>query len=169
MRNLKPLRIVKLNTTGELGQLIEEAKCMGGLTHFLAAGTGNYLLNNLPVVTEKDISETALPEKIIYLKLELGKYRSINDFIINNGEYIILEVPHDIASEPHPYHIFHTYINFMDTGKGYASLDSALIGLLAYKYQGTNSQAGEMFERMLEMNKKNTEISETGDGKDGTN
>lgn len=165
MKQNNQIRIVKLRATGKLGRLIDEAECAGGLTHFYAAGTGSYYLNNLPIVNADEISGTSLQEKIIYLKLELGKYKCISDHIINNGEYIILEVNHQIASEPHPYHIFHTYLNFRDTCKGYESLDSAIIGLLDVKYQGNNSQAHMMFERMLEMDKKNIDPLEFGDGK----
>lgn len=164
MKPINQIRIVKLRATGELGHLIDEAECVGGLTHFYAAGTGSYYLNKLPVVNADEISETSLEEKIIYLKLELGKYKCISDHVINNGEYIIFEVNHQIVSEPHQYHIFHTYLNFQDTGKGYESLDSAIIGLLDVKYQGNNSQAHEMFERMLEMDKHNIDQSELGDG-----
>lgn len=145
-----PKRIVKLNRTGELGTLLQASESQGGKMHFYPADTGQYRVSELPVVTEKDISDTSLEEKIIYLKTKMTWGDVKNTHVINNGEYIIFEVQHKTKDHPIYYHI---YLNFVSVTQCYASLDSAIIGLLDYKYQGGNSQAGYMIERMLQMDK----------------
>ena len=41
---------------------------------------------------------------------------------------------------------YHAYVNHRDTHDSYNSLDSALVGAIAYKRRGPNSQAAENFD-----------------------
>ncbi len=45
--------------------------------------------------------------------------------------------------------LFHPYINYNDTGHSYKSLDQALIGTIALKHDGLNSQAAYYFYKMI--------------------
>lgn len=129
---------------GVLGTLLS----WGQKTHFLESGIKNpQLLNNLPVVTPDDVSETSMDEKIIHLKMDCRWGTVKAHYIIRDGEYIILKV----MRKDKPEQYYHEYLNFKDTGHGSTSFDGALIGLLTIKYQGGESQAGMMFERMLRM------------------
>lgn len=148
---MKEIRIVKLNRTGELGTLLQASESEGGKTHFYPAEMGQYRVSKLPVVTEKDFSETSLEEKVIYLKIRNTWGETKSTHVINNGEYIILEVQHKMEGNPT---LYHPYLNYEGITRCYESLDSAIIGLLDYKYQGSSSQAGFLFERMLQMDKK---------------
>ena len=44
---------------------------------------------------------------------------------------------------------YHAWIDGKDTSRGYSSLESAIVGTIAYKHDGNNSQAGEFFMRMI--------------------
>ncbi len=44
--------------------------------------------------------------------------------------------------------MFHPYIDGRDTSRSYGSLESALVGAIAYRRRGPNSQAAEHFELM---------------------
>lgn len=144
----KPIRIVKYNKTGQLGTLLEKQLPEGIEIHFYPAGYGQYWIEQLPLVTEGDLSETSLAEKIIYLKMMNTWGDVVNTHIINDGEYVILEVVHTGSINRHLYQV---YLHFRSISQSYETLDSAIIGVLNYKYQGNNSQAGIMFERMLQM------------------
>ena len=79
------------------------------------------------------------------------------------GEYAIIE--YVITSETHPdygKHFFHPAIwsdkfakyndgnfSWVDMHTSYSSLDEALLGAIAYKHDGENSQAGFFFAKMI--------------------
>jgi len=71
------------------------------------------------------------------------------------AEYSIVEYRPQIykngtgTREYHEYTHFHPYINGKDTCHCYESLDSALIGSVAYKHDGINSQAARYFCKMI--------------------
>lgn len=44
---------------------------------------------------------------------------------------------------------FHAYLNNKDTNHSYHTLDEALIGVIALKYDGVNSRAAEYFSKMI--------------------
>ncbi len=44
---------------------------------------------------------------------------------------------------------FHPYINYNDTSHSYKTLDEALIGTIALKHDGLNSQAAYYFYKMI--------------------
>ena len=45
--------------------------------------------------------------------------------------------------------MFHSYIDGVDTNCSYKTFDSAIIGAVARKHDGLNSQAAAYFERMI--------------------
>lgn len=44
---------------------------------------------------------------------------------------------------------FHTWVDEEDTQQSYESLDAALVGAIAYRHEGPNSQAAGYFMRMI--------------------
>lgn len=74
------------------------------------------------------------------------------------GEYQIVEFLRDLSNfhltgQANPYADhgatqFHPYINGRDTGTYYRTLDSALVGCVAYKREGPNGRAADYFDRM---------------------
>ena len=129
---------------------------VAGKILFYPAGQGQYWEDRLEeIINAADVRYPSLEEKIVYLKMEMTRNGNngnliLNVHTINNGEYIIFEV----SKPDEERNIFYTHLNFKETCRGYYSLDSAIIGLLEFKYQGNNSQAGFLFERMLQMNDK---------------
>lgn len=143
--------IVKRNVTGDIGTLYRRSSVEEQPMRFLKAGMGTFHPETLPIVKREDVSETTLNEKVTgYLIMEFRMGEVIDATIINNGEYIILKAILGGKKTPS----YHVYLNFKDICRGYESFDSALIGLLEYKHLGNNSQAGLMFERMLQMPKR---------------
>jgi hypothetical protein len=133
--------IVKYN--GSLGKLVTDDKKN---FLFLPAGFGRYLYSQLDIVTENEISETTFDEKVKYIQLNFSWGEIINTHII--GEYVIFE--HTYKGD-HKEISFHPYINFKDTSHGYSTLDSAIVGAIAYKYDGANSMAAGYFSKMVGM------------------
>jgi hypothetical protein len=79
------------------------------------------------------------------------------DAVHTVGEYAIVQYREDqsnhSASQPwawnrHGRTVYHPYLNGRDTNHSYASLDSALVGVIAIKREGYNGQAAEYFDRM---------------------
>lgn len=140
---MKERDIVKYK--GELGRVIIGTNDKKGQHLFYPAGKRSYWERALATITEDDVTEATPEEKIEYLKLGFhwGTVKSVE--VINNGEYVIFESINGTEST------FHSYLNFEYICKGSTTLDGAIINLLAHKYDGCNSQAGYMFERMLKM------------------
>ena len=44
---------------------------------------------------------------------------------------------------------FHPYVDGKDTSRTFDDIESAMAGAIAYAFDGCNSQAGEMFMRMV--------------------
>jgi hypothetical protein len=61
------------------------------------------------------------------------------------GEYNIIEFVRDGE------HLFHAYIGGKDTNHSFTSLDAALVGVIAYKYEGGNHRADRYFTKMVGM------------------
>lgn len=72
------------------------------------------------------------------------------------GEYTIAEY-HPWKSEdcrcmtgsPAGYFEYHVWIGGKDTARSYGTLEAAMVGAIAYKYDGANSQADSLFCRAL--------------------
>jgi len=71
------------------------------------------------------------------------------------GEYQIVEYHPQVfknccgTGKHHDYTQFHPYRDGKSDGNSYCSLDDALIGVIARKYDGINSQAAAYFGRMI--------------------
>lgn len=137
---------------GVLGRVIEGYSGKGeGKFLFLPANYGTYDQDELETVTADDVEETTVKEKIDYL-MEDFTWGVVNHTeIINRGEYVIFKYIEKGKNKAEGKTMYAMYLNFESTGVIAPSLDTALISLLVRKYQGVNSQAGLMFERMLEM------------------
>lgn len=88
------------------------------------------------------VAEATLDEKIEYIKISFKFGKILEIFVI--GDYAIVKARmknNDIKYFP--------YLNFKYIGDYYDDLDLALIGAIAYKYEGVNSQAGEYFCKMI--------------------
>lgn len=46
-------------------------------------------------------------------------------------------------------HSFHGYVDGRTMGQSFSSLDSAIVGCIAYKHDGPNTQAGYFFCKMI--------------------
>lgn len=44
---------------------------------------------------------------------------------------------------------FHPYIDWIDTNRSYTTLEEAMVGMVAYRFDGNNSQAAMYFSRMI--------------------
>ena len=46
---------------------------------------------------------------------------------------------------------FHAWVDGKDISRSWCTLEGAIAGAIAWKYDGTNSQAGEFFCRMIQL------------------
>ena len=145
MLELKYGAIVKHND--QLGELVTRDEKF----YFHPVKYGNYYCSNLDEVTEKNVQETTHNEKVEYLKQEFPWGEIIK--VYNIGEYVIFEYinGYDLEREGKTVIAFHAYMNYRNLSYSYNSLDSCLIGTIARKYDGANSQAAKFFERMVKM------------------
>lgn len=96
---------------------------------FLPCNFGRYSSDELDTVTFDDLKETTFEEKIKFIETEYHWGKVIKTHCI--GDYQIIE---DDNNE------FHLYIEFKDTCVSYPSIDTALIGGICRKYDGSNEQ-----------------------------
>ena len=146
MLELKSGIIVKHN--GQLGKLVrgDEKKLF-----FLPAGYGRYSCSELDEATESNVQETSHSEKVEFLKQDFSWGEVIKVHTV--GEYLIFEFIDGYELKEHGKKeiSFHAFINYQNVSRSYNSLDSCLVGTLAYKYDGANSQADKFFSRMVKM------------------
>lgn len=75
---------------------------------------------------------------------EIGPYQIVECYPwVVRGVRIVSGVPN------YDQRCYHGYINGESTSTGWATLDAALAGLIAYRQEGPNSRAGDYFIRML--------------------
>lgn len=131
----------------QLGKIIKDKD------RLLFAPVGQYVRSyeDLKEVTEENAKEVNSIERIEYMKKDFswGEVTKVHTV----GEYIIFEFisGYELKEEGKTVIMFHAYINYQNIGVSYHSLDSCIVGTIAYKYDGANSQAGKFFERMVEM------------------
>jgi len=132
----------------QLGQLVK-GENQDLLFH--PAGFGRYSYSELTIATEENIEETTHDEKVKYLKQDFSWGEIIKVHSI--GEYVIFEYinGYDLKNEGITNICFHAYINYRNISVSYDSLDSCLVGTIAYKFDGANSQAAGYFEKMVGM------------------
>lgn len=116
---------------------------------------GRYYYNELEKIELENVKEPSIKDKIKFIENEckwLGtivQTHCIGDFQF--VEYISeIKGNSDIGK-----HCFSACINFEKTSRSYYSLESAMIGTIAYKYDGANSKAGGYFEKMIGLSEKN--------------
>lgn len=77
------------------------------------------------------------------------------------GEYSVVEYHPEVFEKStgtgrhHEYTNFHPYLNGKDTSQSFDTLDGALIGVIALKYDGLNSQAAYYFSKMIGLDNAN--------------
>ncbi len=105
-----------------------------------------------------------MEQKILTLKERLlnelytwGKFKAIHEI----GLYLIVEyypTKYDgcaaINGTYEDFTSFHPFINERDTNTSYNSLEAAIVGAIAYKYDGGNSQAGYFFMKMIKQDQE---------------
>lgn len=76
----------------------------------------------------------------------LGKYDILEfkKWMFKDGRQMIPRMAEEKST-------YHAYISGQDIGQSYSSLEKAIIGAIAYHYDGCNSQAGALFERMIQI------------------
>lgn len=77
---------------------------------------------------------------------EVGEYQIVEYVRNQHGNESDDEYASDLAQHPTS---FHPYIKGDDTSRSYRSLDEALVGVVAYRHDGLNSQAAHYFGRMI--------------------
>lgn len=146
MLELKSGEIVKHNN--QLGKLVrgDEKKLF-----FLPAGYGRYSCGELDEATESNVQETSHNEKVEFLKQDFSWGEVIKIHTV--GEYVIFEFirGYELKNKGEKVINFHAFINYKNVSLSYNSLDSCLVGTIAYKHDGANSQAAMFFERMVKI------------------
>lgn len=127
MLTMKYGEIVKYN--GELGKLVTEDKKF----YFLPVNYGGYYCSNLEEVTENNIEETTIEEKIHFNEMEFSWGTVVKTHCI--GKYQIIEYKDDRDNSI----CYSIYINFKGIGCSYNTLDTALIGVIAHNSLEVNT------------------------------
>lgn len=158
LQDLKYGNFIRFN--GTLGRVVTDEQNGLRFQPLGLKGFESYYSDRLEKITEKDnVQFCDLSERIQILEIDFnwGKVQKIHLI----GEYQIVEY---ISSGGSNFEggelLFHPYIDFKDTHRSYKSLDSALIGVIARKYDGVNSQAAHFFELMIGMKKRRLEGKE---------
>lgn len=140
MLEMKYGEIVKHN--GLIGKLVTDDKKN---FLFLPAGFGRYSYSQLDIVTKDNLEKATFEEKVKYIQKDFSWGEIVYTHII--GKYVIFEY----KTKGEPETSFHPYINFKDISHSYNTLDQAIIGVIAYNYDGANSQAAGYFYKMVGM------------------
>jgi hypothetical protein len=127
---------------GQLGTVVSDYNNRE-IKKFLPINYGSYYSDRLDTINTDFLEEASFDEKIEFIEKSFSWGKVIKVHVI--GEYQIIEYETKINKDIN----FHPYINFCDIGHSYYTLDEALIGVIAYKYDGANSQAFYYVTRML--------------------
>ncbi len=130
---------------GQLGTSISDYN-NPEIQKFLPINYGRYYTEKLETIDENHLTEVSFESKIMFIEETFHWGQVIKTHII--GEFQIIEYE-AIFNGKNQGIRFHPYINFCDIGNSYYSLDEAIIGVIAYKYDGCNSQAASFFNRMI--------------------
>lgn len=97
-----------------------------------------------PVISSEHAREATDGEKDTWIMIEcewLGKSIKVHKI----GEYQIVEyIDSDTGNS-----CFSSLINYESTNHSYGSLDSAIVGCIAYKHEGCNHRADQYFMKMI--------------------
>jgi hypothetical protein len=129
--------IVRYN--GQLGETLND----GDILRFLPVEKTSYSLSLLDAVTESDITEASEADKIAFIKTRFVWGRIVKVHTV--GEYQIIEYVDRHSNKNR----FSGYINYDDLCRSYESLDAALAGVIAIKYEGLNGKADRYFMTVL--------------------
>ena len=110
---------------------------------FLPCNKGCCYFDTLDTITDDIVREATHEEKLDLIKNEYVWGPILNIYCI--GEYQIVEYIDKKSNKV----LYHGYINYRDTNTGYCSLDTALIGCIGIKYEGSNGKAAMYFSRMV--------------------
>lgn len=148
MRN----NIVRYN--GRLGEVIFKGNKQDGEARFRPADDrGTYSFSDLEVIVDAPNTVT-LPSSedcVDFLKERFVWGTILRVYTI--AEYTIFRYRSNHTSEVS----YHAYIDNCDTNTSYDTLDLAIIGCIALKYEGLNSQATKYIGKMLDMFPKEKE------------
>ena len=129
---------------GELGMIVEDF-VDSKKKRFLPCGHGAYSTSNLEEVSVEndDIRPATSDEKMDFIKREYhNKDKIINTYEV--GDYQIVEY-----ITPTGTLVFHPYIDYSGIHRIYGSLDAALLGVMAYKYEGCNYHVDKYMCKLL--------------------
>jgi hypothetical protein len=136
------IRVVVKND-GTVGKVIT-GEYNKGVELFYPSGYGNYYESNLEKLTEIEYREGTQEDYVKYIEKDFVWGEVVKTHIL--GEYQIIEyVDIDNCSSTE----YQAYINYEDTNSSYDSLEKAITGAIAYKYDGANSQANTFFWKMI--------------------
>lgn len=111
---------------------------------FLPLGYGSYYAEDLETINHKLIVIPTFEDKIKFIEKDFCWGKVIKTHYI--GQFQFIEAERNNKDYPV---LFSAYINFESISRSYMSLESAMIGVIAYKYDGSSSQAAEFFEKMI--------------------
>ena len=129
---------------GELGMIVEDF-VDSKKKRFLPCGHGAYSTSKLEEISVEndDIRPATSDEKMDFIKREYyHKDKIINTYEV--GDYQIVEYITHTGTL-----VFHPYIDYSDIHRIYESLDAALLGVMAYKYEGGNYHADKYMCKLL--------------------
>lgn len=129
---------------GKLGMIVEDF-ADSKKKRFLPCGHGAYSTSNLEEISVEndDIRPATSDEKMDFIKREYHhKDKIINTYEV--GDYQIVEY-----ITPTGKLVFHPYIDYDDIHRIYESLDAALLGAMAYKYEGCNYHVDKYICKLL--------------------
>lgn len=125
---------------GKLGRVIKDNDKKD---RFLPVNYGTYYPDRLDLIKSTNLKLGTIADKLEYIKKEFVWGVVIGIHCI--GDFQIIESREKETTDV----TFHPYIDFKSISVGYNNLDTALIGVIAHKYEGSNSQAGNYFCKML--------------------
>lgn len=129
---------------GELGMIVEDF-VDSKKKRFLPCGHGAYSTSKLEEISVEndDIRPATSDEKMDFIKREYHhKDKIINTYEV--GDYQIVEY-----ITPTGTLVFNPYIDYSDIHRIYESLDAALLGVMAYKYEGCNYHVDKYMCKLL--------------------
>lgn len=130
---------------GQIGTIVSDYDNRE-IKKFLPMNYGSYYSTQLDTINTDHVTEASFEDKVKFIEEEFHWGKVIKTHTI--GEFQIIEYE-AIFNGKNEGIRFHPYINFNDTNYSYYTLDEAIIGVIAYKHDGYNSQAAMFFTKMI--------------------
>lgn len=136
--------IVRLKETNTLGCIVKD---INGVFRFKSISIVACNYSDLQQVESNDIVQCDRADKLKYIKytFDWGHVKDIID--IEDSDIQIIKALHKTDNAIR----YYLYLGFRDTHVCYPSMDTALIGAIAQKYDGINTHADTFIYRMLNM------------------